>query len=271
MNFQQKLDKIVKKNNSLLCVGLDSDIAKLSNKFRKLKNAQFEFNKWIIDQTHDLVCAYKPNSAFYEGSGIEGIKELKLTCDYVRLKYPEVCLILDAKRGDIGNTNAGYVKFAFEYLKADAITVIPYMGIEALQAFLDKKEKGIIIGCHSSNPGAKEFQELKVQGKPLYLKVAQDIVTKWNENENCMVFVGATYPEEMREVRKIVGEMTILSPGINVQGGKVEKIVKAGLNSKKAGMIINSSRGIVFAENPRGETKKLRDEINRYRFPLSRE
>ncbi|OGK20095.1 orotidine 5'-phosphate decarboxylase [Candidatus Roizmanbacteria bacterium RIFCSPHIGHO2_01_FULL_39_8] len=266
MNFQQKLDKIVKKNNSFVCVGLDSDVEKLSNKFRKIKDGQFKFNKWIIDQTHDLVCGYKPNSAFYEGQGVEGIKQLKLTCDYIRLHHPEICLILDYKRGDIGNTNNGYVRFAFDFLKSDAVTVIPYMGIEALQAFLNKKDKGIIIGCHSSNPGAKEFQELMVSDdEPLYLKIAQDIALKWNKKGNCMVFVGATYPEEMRKVRKIIGEMTILSPGINVQGGQVENIVKGGLNSKKSGMIINSSRGIIFAKNPREETRKLRDEINKYR------
>ncbi|MBI4008633.1 orotidine-5'-phosphate decarboxylase [Candidatus Roizmanbacteria bacterium] len=272
MNFQKKLDKIIKKNNSLVCVGLDSEYEKIPERFnpaslklRRARNPQFEFNKWIIDQTHDLVCAYKPNSAFYEGVGIDGIKALKQTCDYIRLTHPEICIILDAKRGDIGNTNKGYVKFAFDYLGADAITVMPYMGIEALQAFLARKEKGIIIGCRSSNPGAKEFQDLVVAGTPLYLRITQDVVTKWNKNKNCLLFVGATYPQEMSKIRKIVGDLTLLTPGINVQGGDVEKIVKAGLNSKKTGLIVNSSRGIIFSEDPRKETKKLRDEIHRYR------
>ena len=272
MNFLQKLDKIVKKNNSLVCVGLDSDIDKLPAHIKNKKNPQFLFNKTIVYATHDLICAYKLNSAFYEAQGAKGIEELKLTCNYLKNEYPEIPIILDAKRADIGNTNIGYVKFAFEYLKVDAITIHPYLGEEAVKPFLEYKDKGIIILCKTSNPGAHEFQDLKVKGKPLYKIVAENVTKKWNKNNNCLLVVGATYPKELAEVRKIVGDMTLLIPGIGVQGGDLKASLKAGLNSQKQGLIINSSRGIIFAshekdfvEKARDETKKLKTTINKLR------
>ena len=265
MTFQEKLDKIVKKNNSLISVGLDSNIENIPQKFRTKSHPQFEFNKWIIDQTHDLVCAFKPNSAFYEANGAKGIEELKLTCDYIKNKYPEIPVILDAKRGDIGSTNEGYIQYIFEYLKADAITVQPFLGSEAITPFLELKDKGIIILCKTSNSGAGELQDLKVNNELLYCYIARIVKEKWNYNNNCMLVVGATYPKELREIRKIVGEMTLLVPGIGSQGGDVEKTVKAGLNSIKSGMIINSSRGIIFSKNPRKEAHKLKNEINQMR------
>jgi len=245
MKFQDKLDAIIAKNNSLLCVGLDQ--------------GEFEFNRKIIDQTHDLVCAYKPNFAFYEALGTRGWENLKQTIDYLRFNYPEIATIADAKRADIGNTNNGYAAAIFDELKFDAATVNPYFGREALLPFLDRKDKGIIVLCKTSNPGSGEFQDF------IWKKVAQNVANEWNKNNNCLLVVGATYPEELKQVRQIVGEMTLLVPGIGAQGGEVEKAVKAGLNSKRAGLIINSSRGIIFAENPRQEAKKLKDEINKYR------
>lgn len=268
MNFQQKFDRIVKKNNSLTCVGLDSDLPRLPQGL-----SQFEFNKKIIDATADLVCAYKPNSAFYEAQGDRGITELKMTCDYLRKKYPEIPVILDAKRADVGNTNEGYVKFAFDYLGVDAITLHPYLGKEAIEPFLQKKDKGIIILCRTSNPGAGELQDLMINKRPLYKIIAQKVAKKWNKNKNCLLVVGATYPRELTEVRKIVGdEMTLLVPGIGVQGGDLKKTLRAGLNSQGRRLIINSSRSIIFAssgkdfaERAREETKKLRKAINIYR------
>jgi orotidine-5'-phosphate decarboxylase len=272
MSFQTKLDQIIEKNNSLVCVGLDSDIDKLPESIKQKENPQFEFNKAIIDATHDLVCSYKPNSAFYEAYGDRGVGELKMTCDYLKENYPEIPIIIDAKRGDIGNTNNGYVKFVFDYLNADAVTVIPYLGIEALAPFFAANRGGIIIGCHSSNPGAKEFQEIEINGKPLYHIVAEEIMKQYGDNQDCMIFMGATYPEELSTIRKIVGDMTILSPGVGAQEGIIEKVVKAGINSKKQGIIINSSRGIIFAsseddfaEKARVATEKLRDLINEAR------
>ncbi len=271
MTFQEKLDKIVAKNKSLVCVGLDSDVSKLSTGGKDFPVSNpteqylslLSFNKTIIEATADLVCSYKLNTAFYESIGHEGINALKDTCDYLVKKYPEIPIIIDAKRADIGNTNKGYVQFIFTYLSADAVTVHPYLGEEAIRPFLDMKDKGIIILCRTSNPGAGEFQDLKIGDTPLYKIVAKNVTERWNKNKNCMMVVGATYPDELKEVRKIVGDMTLLVPGIGAQGGDLEATLRAGLNSKKQGLMINSSRGIIFAENPRNEAMKLRNEINK--------
>lgn len=261
MIFAQKLDNIIDKNNSLLCVGLDSNFDKIPAEFKSQDHPQFLFNKYIIDQTHELVCAYKPNSAFYESRGAQGVVELKMTCDYIREHHPEIVIILDAKRGDIGSTNDAYADYIFNYLRADAITIQPYLGKEANESFLNMRDKGVIILCRTSNPGSGEFQDLN----ELYKTVARNIVTNWNTNGNCMLVVGATYPEELAEIRAIAGDMTFLVPGIGAQGGDIEKTVKAGLNSHGKGIMINSSRGIIFAENPQKEAEKLKDEINQYR------
>lgn len=246
--FYEKLSEQWKKSNSLLCVGLDSAVEK-----------QFIFNKRVIDATHDLVCAYKPNSAFYEARGPEGIKELKKTFDYIHKAYPDIITILDAKRADIGSTNKGYVAFIFDYLGADAVTLHPYLGQEALQPFLDRKEKGSIILCRTSNPGAGEFQD------KMYKIVAEHVANKWNANKNCALVVGATYPEEVKIVRRLVKDMPILVPGIGTQGGDLEKAVTNGVDSHGTGMIINASRSIIFAGNPRKEALKLRNQINEIR------
>ncbi len=271
--IEQKLDAIVKKNNSLVCVGLDSDIRKIPQRLQEDKTPQFTFNKSIIDATHDLVCAYKPNSAFYEARGAEGIRELKMTCDYLRVTYPDIPIILDAKRADIGSTNEGYVAYAFDYLGVDAITLHPYLGREALQPFLDRKDKGCIILCRTSNPGAGELQDLKTGGKPLYQVVAEKVSREWNTNGNCGLVVAATYPTELAIVRRIVGdEMPLLVPGIGTQGGDIQKTLQAGLNNQKGGLMINSSRAIIFAssgenfaQKARQATQLLKAGINRHR------
>lgn len=265
MNFLQKYKEVIHKNNSLLCVGLDSEFEKLPERFRQVKYPQFIFNKYIIDQTHDLVCAYKPNSAFYEARGVDGVKELKMTIDYIKSKYPEILTILDAKRGDIENTNRGYVEHIFDYLEFDGVTVNPYLGISALEPFLDRRDKGIIVLCKTSNLGSDEFQNIEVGNKKIYQIVAENIVNNWNGNGNCLLVVGSTYKEELKKVRIITGDMVFLVPGIGVQGGSVEDTVKYGINSTGDGMIINSSRSIIYAKNPRHEALKMKDEINRYR------
>jgi orotidine-5'-phosphate decarboxylase len=272
MNFQQKLNALIEKNKSLVCVGLDSDIEKLPERFQQHENAQSEFNKSIINATHDLVCCYKANSAFYESRGAIGINELKLTCDYIRGIYPDIPIILDAKRADIGNTNKGYVQFAYEYLGVDAITLNPYLGQEAIKPFIEMSEKGAIILCKTSNQGSNEFQNLIIDGKKLYEIVAEKVSGEWNALGNCSLVVGATYPDELKIVRDIVGDMTLLVPGIGSQGGDVEKTIKAGINSKKAGLIINSSRSIIFASNDddfaekaREAAENLKNQINSFR------
>lgn len=273
MQFIQKLNKRIDAANSLLCVGLDSSIAKIPAHLQKEQHPQFVFNTAIIEATADLVCSFKLNSAFYEARGVEGMKELKMTYEYIQKNHPEIVTILDAKRADIGSTNEGYVQYIFDYLGSDSVTLHPYLGKEALMPFLKRKDKGCIILCRTSNPGAGEFQDLLIQKEPLYLHVAQFISKQWNENSNCMLVVGATYPEEMKKIRLLVGDMPFLVPGIGAQGGDVEKTVKAGMDSAKRGMIIHSARGIIFAskgkdfaEKAREEALKLRDEINMLRL-----
>ncbi len=273
MNFIAKLNKAVERNDTLVCLGLDSALSKLPAHLKDDPTPIFSFNKAIIDATHDLVCAYKPNTAFYESLGASGIEQLKQTCDYLTATYPEVPIILDAKRGDIGNTNDGYIDFAFDYLQADAITLHPYLGQESLAPFLAKADKGIVILCRTSNPGAGEFQDLKIDGKTLYQTVATHVANDWNANDNCLIVVGATYPDELAEIRTIVGpKMPILVPGIGAQGGDIKAVMKAGIGGDKRGLIINSSRAIIFASNEtdfaeraREETLKLQTQINDYR------
>lgn len=274
MTFQKKLEKIQKKNNSLVCVGLDPGLQKIPRHLKKRADPIFEFNKAIIEATHDLVCTYKPNIAFYEAEGIKGLRSLKKTIDLLHKNYPEIPLLLDAKRADIGSTNLGYIKAIFDYFNFDAVTVHPYLGQKAVQPFLEKKDKGIIVLCRTSNPGAGEFQDLVVDhpefGKlPLYKIVAHQVAKYWNKNNNCGLVVGATYPKELVGVRKIVGKMFFLIPGVGAQGGDIKKTVKAA----EGGMfIISSSRGIIYASNrkdfaqkAREETKKLKNLINLYR------
>ena len=198
MTFSQKLEITVKKNNSLLCVGLDSDFNKIPEFLKSKQYPQFAFNREIIEVTADLVSVYKPNIAFYESAqGLAGLLQLKKTVDYIKENYPEIPVILDAKNADIESTNEGYVTFAFDYIQADAITLHPYLGKEALKPFLDRKDKALFILCRTSNPGAGEFQDLTVNGLPLYQVVAKQVAKKWNENGNCGLLVGATYPSEL--------------------------------------------------------------------------
>lgn len=254
MNPIEKFNSRADKINSLLCVGLDP-----------VEPGQFEFNKRIIDQTAQFAAAFKPNIAFYEAYGEQGLKELKLTMEYLQKNYPDIFTICDAKRADIGSTNEGYVKAIFDYFGFDAMTLHPYLGAEALEPFLSRKDKASIILCRTSNPGAGELQDLQSDGKPLWQIVAEKISKEWNKNNNCMLVVGATYPVELKKIREIAGDMTFLVPGVGAQGGSVKEAVQAGINSKGKGMIINSARGIIFAADPAAEAKKLRDEINQYR------
>jgi orotidine-5'-phosphate decarboxylase len=272
MTFLEKLGAAVDKNNSLLCVGLDPDIDKLPAPLKEIDSPYFVFNKAIIDATADLVCAFKPNSAFYEARGSTGIEELKLTCDYIIENYPDIPIILDFKNGDIGNTNDKYAEFAFDYLGVDAVTIQPYQGQKALQSYLDFKDKGIIVLCRMSNEGAGEFQDLEVNGKKLYLHVAESVANKWNANKNCLLVVGATQPDEMAEIRATVGDMTFLVPGIGAQGGDIEATLNAGLNKDGKGLIINSARAIIYASNgedyadfARAKAIETNDAINKYR------
>lgn len=270
MNIIDKYNQRAKKINSLLCVGFDADYEKIPEKFKQMEFPQFEFNKWIIEETHDYAVAYKPNSAFYEARGDQGMRELKMTIDYLNKNYPDIFTILDAKRADVDNTNKGYVEEIFDWLGFDAVTLNPYLGGYVLTPFLERKDKVSIILCRTSNTGAEELQDLLVQhpmlhkGVLLWQVVAEKVSKEWNKNNNCMLVVGGTYPEELKKVREIAGDMTFLVPGIGTQGGDLEKVLKVGLNSQGLGLIINSSRGVIFSDNPKQEARKLCKEIAKY-------
>lgn len=294
MTFVEKLRNCWQKANSMVCVGLDSDRSQIQS--IQSAGGQEAFNKSIVSLTREFVCAYKPNTAFYEGEGDDGWRVLRETVDFISAIAPDIPIIVDGKRTDIGNTNKGYAKMAFDLIKADALTVNPYFGGEALKPFLDRADKGIIVLCRTSNPGAKEFQDLLIPTDNLpsaakqffwnlsgslsvrvYEYVAYRAATEWNQNGNVLLVVGATYPEELKNVRKIVGDMPILVPGVGAQKGDLEATVKAGLDSTGFGMIINSSRGIIFAskegdfaEVAGREAEKLREQINETKASLQK-
>lgn len=267
--MEGKFDKRADVINSLLCVGLDSRYELLPEEFRRAEHPQFEFNKFIISQTHEFSAAYKLNIAFYEARGSKGYVELKMTTDFLRREHPDIFIICDCKRGDTENTNELYAQSLFNWFGFDAVTLNPYMGRETLEPFLKRADKICIILCRTSNPGAPEIQDLIIKGKPLWHCIAEKVVNEWNENRNCMLVVGATYPEEMKEIRSIAGDMTFLVPGIGHQKGNLEDMMRSGLIrdvstpfSSGKGLIVNSSRKIIFSENPSEEAKKLRDLIN---------
>lgn len=263
MDFRQKFEKIVVKNNSFLCVGLDPDPFYKGISFLQKGEFLFSFNKSIIDQTADLVCAFKPNIAFYEACGLEGLKQLKETIDYIKSKYPDLLIILDAKRADIANTAKMYARSIFDYWDVDATTVYPHLGFDSLEPFFKYKNKLTIVLIKTSNPDAKMFQDLRSNGQPYWLQVAREI-KKW-EIKNLGIFVGATYPKDLKKIREIFPDKIILSAGLGAQGAKIKDAVQSGVDSNKSGIIFNVSRSIIYSDNPRLEAQKLRDEINKYR------
>jgi orotidine-5'-phosphate decarboxylase len=265
MNAITKYEQRAEEVNSLLCVGLDSDYSRLPVRFQDDKWPQFAFNRWVVEQTHPFVSAYKPNMAFYEARGAQGLQELALTLDYLREQHPGILTICDAKRADIGSTSAAYARAVFDELGFDAVTLHPYLGRDALAPFLGRGDRGCIILCRTSNPGAGEFQDLMIDGQPLWAVVARQVCARWNSADNCMLVVGATYPDELRRVREIVGEMTLLVPGVGAQGGDIAAVMGAGLNRNGLGLIVNASRSVLFADDPAAAARDLRDHLNRYR------
>lgn len=273
--FIRKLEKLWAKDK-FLCVGLDPDYEKIPNSIKgNVSDRIFKFNKAIIEATAQFVVAFKPNSAFYEAKGTPGLFALVQTVKYIKKNYPDIPVILDAKRADIGNTNNGYVTAAFDEIGVDAITVHPYLGREAIQPFLDRADKGIIVLVRTSNAGAGEFQDLKIGNKErLYITIAKKIAKEWNGNGNIAMVVGAPYPDEIKLIRKAVGDIPFLIPGLGKQGGDVEATVKAGMDSRTWGMIINSSRDILFASSGADfasaagqKARELSEQINWARRP----
>ncbi|WP_243656750.1 orotidine-5'-phosphate decarboxylase [Paucimonas lemoignei] len=267
--FIDKLTAAWTGNDSLLCIGLDPDIQKLPEELQEEPDAIYAFCKDIIDDTADLVCAFKPQIAYFAALGAE--EELEAICRYIREQYPHIPIVLDAKRGDIGATAEQYAREAFERYRADAVTVNPYMGFDSVAPYLEWKDRGVIVLCRTSNPGGSDLQFLDVGGKPLYQHVAQLVADKWNTNGQCGLVVGATFPKEIEEVRRIVGDMPLLVPGIGAQGGDIAATVAAGRTAAGTGMMINSSRAILYAKKVGEETyagaarrvaQETRDAIN---------
>ncbi len=270
MTFIEKLSAAWAEHDSLLCVGLDPDIGKFPPHLQGQPDAIFTFCKAIIDATADTACAFKPQIAYF--AALRAEDQLEALCSYLRLNYPQLPVILDAKRGDIGATATQYAREAFERYGADAVTVNPYMGSDSIAPYMEWQDRGTIVLCRTSNPGGSDLQFLNADGKPVYQHVAQLVAEKWNTNGQCALVVGATFPNELAAVRAIVGNMPLLVPGIGAQGGDVAATVAAGKTADGCGMMINSSRAILyagqgedFAAAARVVALETRDAINRCR------
>ncbi|HZY34738.1 MAG TPA: orotidine-5'-phosphate decarboxylase [Rhodanobacter sp.] len=270
MHFMQSLQQAWARNDSLVCVGLDPEPAKFPAHLGDAPDAVFDFCRAIVDATADLVCAFKPQIAHFAALRAEDALERLIA--HIHAKHPGVPVILDAKRGDIGSTAQHYASEAFERYQADAVTLNPYLGRDSIQPFLDRADKGVILLCRTSNPGGADFQALDCSGQPLYLRVAETIASDWNGHGNCALVTGATWPQELGKVRALVGEMPLLVPGIGAQGGDVEAVLAHGKTASGNGLLISSSRAIIyaghgedFASAARVAAQALRDTINRYR------
>lgn len=275
--FIRRLEGSWARNDSLVCVGLDPELERFPQHIAAHASPIFQFNRAVIDATADLVCAYKPQFAHYAAYDAED--QLQRTIEYIHEAYPDIPVILDSKRGDVGNTAERYANEAFERYGADAVTVNPYLGGDSLEPFLKHADRGVIVLCRTSNPGARDLQDLTVEaeGRRLYHVVADLAARHWNVRGNCLLVVGATYPQELAEVRRLVGDMPLLVPGVGAQGGDVAAAVHSGQTADGTGLIISSSRGILyasagedFASAARAATERLRDQINQHRLRPAR-
>jgi orotidine-5'-phosphate decarboxylase len=272
MAFVKQLEQAWRRNESLVCVGLDPEPARFPAGLRDAPDAIFAFCRDIVDATADLVCCFKPQIAHFAALRAEDALERLIA--HIHAQHPGQPVILDAKRGDIGSTAQNYAIEAFDRYAADAVTANPYLGRDSVQQFVDRADRGVVLLCRTSNPGARDLQDLVVSstGQPLYRHVAMLVAREWNANGNCALVVGATYPRELAEVREIVGAMPLLVPGVGAQGGDVAAVVQNGKSAAGTGLIVSSSRAILyagadgdFAAAARRATQVLRDEINRYR------
>jgi orotidine-5'-phosphate decarboxylase len=246
MSFMQQLRRRWRDADSLLCVGLDPEPARFPAHLRDEPDAVFAFCRAIVDATADLVCAFKPQIAHFAALGAEDA--LQRLIAHIHAAHPGVPVILDSKRGDIGSTAQHYAHEAFDRFGADAVTVNPYLGRDSVQPFLDRADKGVIVLCRTSNPGSGEFQDLHIDGLPLYQHVARRVAQDWNANDNCLLVIGATWPSELGEVRRLVGDaLPFLVPGIGAQGGDVAAVLREGADSEGQGLVISSSRAILYA------------------------
>lgn len=254
----QQLIQQIKTKKSFLCIGLDVDLTKIPKHLLELEDPIFEFNKAIIDATHDLCVSYKPNMAFYEAYGLKGWQSLEKTITYINEKYPEIFTIADAKRGDIGNTSTMYAKAFLEDLNFDSVTVAPYMGKDSVEPFLAFENKHTILLALTSNDGAFDFQTKNVDGEELY-KVVIETSKRWKNSQNLMYVIGATKADYFTEIRKLIPESFLLVPGVGAQGGSLQEVCKYGMNDT-IGLLINSSRAIIYASSGEDFTQKAREE-----------
>lgn len=268
MTFMDRL-RALWARGAYIAVSLDPVLEKLPDTLSEFStdDALFAFNKAIIDETADLVGAYKPNSAFYEAEGEAGIRALKRTISYIADSYPDVPVILDAKRGDIGNTSEAYAKSAFDELGADAITIHPYLGREAAEPYLSRSDYGVFVLARTSNPGAKEFQDLMVDGEPLYMRVARNVSADWNTNGNCGLVVGATYVEEISNVRRVAPELPLLIPGAGAQGGDARAAFTRAKN-REGGVLIVLGRSVIYASKNEDFPQAARAEVEKVQKEL---
>jgi orotidine-5'-phosphate decarboxylase len=269
MTFAERLAHAQASSAGLVCIGLDPDPAKLPRDLLAEAHPLYAFNRRIVDATAPIAAAYKPQIAFYSALGAE--EQLLASIRYIRERAPAALVILDAKRNDIGNTAEAYAREAFDRYGADAVTVNPYMGEDSVRPFLARADRGAILLCRTSNPGAKDFQDLPVNGLPLYRRVAERAALHWNDQKNLMLVVGATVPREMAELRRAHPELSFLVPGIGAQGGDLKATLAAGLDSRGAGLLINSSRHIIYAgggsaEEIRAAGAQLHTAINAQRI-----
>jgi len=265
---KQTLIENIRKKNSFLCIGLDVDLDKIPSHLLEFEDPIFEFNKLIIDKTHDLAVAYKPNTAFYEAYGLKGWEALEKTIRYLNKKHPEIFTIADAKRGDIGNTSTRYAKAFFENMAFDALTVAPYMGQDSVEPFLDFKEKFTILLALTSNLGGLDFQGLQTGNSQVFEEVLRKS-KEWKGAERLMYVVGATKPEYLKKIRTIIPDSFLLVPGIGAQGGDLERVCENGLN-KDIGLLINSSRGIIYAGNGKDFDQKAREKASELQQQMKR-
>ena len=257
MNAIQHLQKAQAKSRSMICLGLDLDPKKMPQDYAKTIKAMFDFVVRVIDATQDIVCAYKPNLAFFENLGPDGLSLLR----QVVTRVPEgIPVILDAKRGDIGNTATYYAQALFDRFGAHWVTVNPYMGYDSMRPFLDRPGKGCFVLCLTSNPGHKDFQMLSVEGRPLYQVVAEK-VAYWNKDDNLGLVVGATAPEQLKEVRGLAGDMPLLIPGVGAQGGSLEQAVSCGTDNFTRPAVINVSRSVLYASRDNDFAQRAREEL----------
>jgi orotidine-5'-phosphate decarboxylase len=259
MNALDKLNEMQSRNDSIICLGLDLDAKKMPAEYSGSTKKMFDFAHWIIDATADKVCAYKPNIAFYERYGGDGLSLLK---QIIKRIPDEIPVILDCKRGDIGNTASHYAASMFEWFGADWVTLNPYMGYDSLRPFIEYKDKGVFVLCLTSNTGARDFQELKVDGKPLYRQVAEK-VSYWNKDGNCGLVVGATHMDQLKEIREVSRGMPLLIPGVGAQGGSLENAVITGTANFTQPAVINVSRSVLYASNGTDFAKRAREELEK--------